>query len=143
MVMVNDIYMAVKSHRGGPNRKGPWRKCEPPPLLLVLQDGCWPSLQYYHGRLNSHTCLHIGQSFFSFGTEAACCFSIHFSMQCMWNAWLQAPHTGGHSSPGIWHSGQHASKAILQIPHTSSFTFHFQAATMCHFLISTFILQTC
>ena len=30
-------------------------------------------------------------------------------MQCMWNAWLHEPHTGGQSSPGILQSGQHAS----------------------------------
>ena len=34
----------------------------------------------------------------------------HFTMQCMWNAWLQDPQTGGQSSPGTLQSGQHASK---------------------------------
>ena len=38
---------------------------------------------------------------------------------------------GGQSSPGILHSGQHASKGFRQIPQSASLTFHFHTETAC------------
>lgn len=39
---------------------------------------------------------------------------------------------GEQLSPGTVQSGQHASKASRQMPHTSSLTSHFHTATPCH-----------
>ncbi|KAJ1398313.1 hypothetical protein SESBI_31153 [Sesbania bispinosa] len=38
----------------------------------------------------------------------------------------------GQSSPGSLQSGQHPSKAILQIPHVSSWASQVHEATACH-----------
>lgn len=50
-------------------------------------------------------------------------------MQCIWKTCEQKPQTNGQSSPAKVHSGQHASKNILQIPQFSSLAIHFHAAT--------------
>eukprot|EP00500_Bicosoecida_sp_ms1_P003461 CAMPEP_0203808868 /NCGR_PEP_ID=MMETSP0115-20131106/1870_1 /ASSEMBLY_ACC=CAM_ASM_000227 /TAXON_ID=33651 /ORGANISM="Bicosoecid sp, Strain ms1" /LENGTH=126 /DNA_ID=CAMNT_0050717571 /DNA_START=103 /DNA_END=480 /DNA_ORIENTATION=- len=60
-------------------------------------------------------------------------------MQCMWNAWLHCPHTGGQSSPGTEQSGQVPSNSLRQMPQQSSATSHLHDATACHFLILTFM----
>ncbi len=55
----------------------------------------------------------------------------HVTMQCMWNACLHTPRTGGQSSPGTLQVGQHDSNGRRQMPHTSSgsATFHLHVAT--------------
>lgn len=52
-------------------------------------------------------------------------------MHGRWNAWLQAPHTTGASSPGNLASGGQPSKAVRQMPQTSSPAFQVHDATAC------------
>ncbi|KAG7382583.1 hypothetical protein PHYPSEUDO_004724 [Phytophthora pseudosyringae] len=83
---------------------------------------------------NFQSWRHMGQCW-----RMDCSDSSHFMRQCMWNAWLHAPHTGGQPSPGMMQSGQHASNAQRQMPQHSSSTPHRHVATPCHRLIATFI----
>lgn len=72
-----------------------------------------------------HSCRHIGHNWFVIMWG----WLSHFSMQWMWKQWLQRPETRGQSSPGALQSAQQSSKEFLQIPQSSCFAVHFQAAT--------------
>lgn len=93
--------------------------------ILYLMDGIslFKSISY---SLNCHSLRHMGQ--------CACdvCEFTHFKMQWRWNAWLHAPQISGQSSPGSLQSGQQPSKAILHIPHVSSWASQVHEATACH-----------
>lgn len=72
--------------------------------------------------LNFQSCLHIGH----------CCCGwewSHFTIQCMWKQWEQAPQTKGQSSPGNLQSGQQLSNGMRHIPQLSSLATHRQVAT--------------
>lgn len=56
-------------------------------------------------------------------------------MQWMWKQWLHLPETNGQSSPGALQSAQQSSNWFLQMPQSSCFTVHFQAATLRKLLI--------
>lgn len=101
--------------------------------ILYLMDGIslFKSIPY---SLNCHSLRHMGQ--------CACdvCEFTHFKMQWRWNAWLHAPQISGQSSPGSLQSGQQPSKAILHIPHVSSWASQVHEATACHCSSFTFIV---
>jgi len=63
---------------------------------------CTQASRNYARNLNA--ARHMGHSCLTF-----CCDSNHFIIHCIWNAWLQAPQTGGQSSPGYLTPGQQAS----------------------------------
>lgn len=72
-----------------------------------------------------HSCRHIGHSWF----VIMCGWLSHFSIQWMWKQWLHLPDTSGQSSPGALQSAQQSSNGFLQMPQSSCFAVHFQAAT--------------
>jgi hypothetical protein len=77
-------------------------------------------------RYDIHTyqlCRQMGQEFF----ELLCCN--HFDTHCKWKACPHLPQTTGQSSPGNLTPGAVPSKAVWQMPQTSSLAFQLHCAT--------------